>query len=109
MSLSFNFKKTPAAPSSRPCFKNIPFYIPSFDLEDFKYNQVNMTAFRIVDGDNIKVKNVLQEMENLPEIGYKILNRTQVIDFIPVFLKVTFIKGMFFLFTADSYSTSIDV
>ena len=49
-----------------------------FDLEDFKYNQVNMTAFRIVDGDNIKVKTVLNEMENLPEIGYKILNKTQV-------------------------------
>ena len=38
-----------------------------------------MTAFRIVDGDNIKVKTILREMENLPEIGYKILNRTQVI------------------------------
>ena len=37
-----------------------------------------MTAFRIVDGDNIKVKTVLNEMENLPEIGYKILNKTQV-------------------------------
>ena len=37
-----------------------------------------MTAFRIVDGDNVKVKTVLSEMENLPEIGYKILNKTQV-------------------------------
>ena len=37
-----------------------------------------MTAFRIVDGDNVKVKNILREMENLPEIGYKILNRSQV-------------------------------
>ena len=51
-----------------------------FDLEDFKYNMVNMTAFRIVDGDNTKVKSVLNEMENLPEIGYKILNKTQVRD-----------------------------
>ena len=37
-----------------------------------------MTAFRIVDGDNVKVRNILREMENLPEIGYKILNRSQV-------------------------------
>ena len=58
----------------------IQFYMCCrFDLEDFKYNQVNMTAFRIVDGDNKNVKNVLQEMENLPEIGDKILNQTQLI------------------------------
>ena len=50
-----------------------------FDLEDFKYNQVNMTAFRIVDGDNTQVKQILREMELLPEIGYRILNRSQLI------------------------------
>ena len=26
-----------------------------FDLEDFKYNNVNMTAFRLVDADNENV------------------------------------------------------
>ena len=37
-----------------------------------------MTAFRIVDGDNVRVKKILGEMEKLPEIGYKILNRSEV-------------------------------
>jgi hypothetical protein len=46
-----------------------------------------MTAFRIVDGDNIKVKTVLNEMENLPEIGYKILNKTQVDTQLNIYLE----------------------
>ena len=49
-----------------------------FDLEDFMYNQVNMTAFRLVDGDNIKVRNVLHEMETISPIGKAILNQSQV-------------------------------
>ena len=38
-----------------------------------------MTAFRLVDGDDSEVKKTLMEMENLPEIGDKILNQTQLI------------------------------
>ena len=38
-----------------------------------------MTAFRLVDGDDSDVKTTLMEMENLPEIGDKILNQTQLI------------------------------
>lgn len=38
------------------------FDIETFDLEDFKYNFVNMTAFRIVDIDDLSVKEVLRDM-----------------------------------------------
>ncbi len=53
-----------------------------FDLEDFKYNMVNMTAFRLVDGDNAKVRSVLHEMETISPIGKAILNQSQVLTFI---------------------------
>ncbi|XP_030751457.1 glutamate receptor ionotropic, kainate 2-like isoform X6 [Sitophilus oryzae] len=38
------------------------FDIETFDLEDFKYNFVNMTAFRIVDIDQMAVREVLRDM-----------------------------------------------
>ena len=33
-----------------------------FDMEDFKYNNVNMTAFRIVDSNNPKVEKLCQNV-----------------------------------------------
>lgn len=33
-----------------------------FDLEDFKYNFVNMTAFRVVDAGELSVQEVLRDM-----------------------------------------------
>ena len=50
-----------------------------FDLEDFRYNNVNMTAFRLVDADNEDVQKLLYEMETLSPLGAAILNRSQVI------------------------------
>lgn len=38
------------------------FDIETFDLEDFKYNFVNMTAFRVVDIDHLFVKEILRDM-----------------------------------------------
>lgn len=38
------------------------FDIETFDLEDFKYNFVNMTAFRVVDIDQLYVKEILRDM-----------------------------------------------
>ncbi|KAJ8924607.1 hypothetical protein NQ315_000757 [Exocentrus adspersus] len=38
------------------------FDIETFDLEDFKYNFVNMTAFRVVDIEDTSVKEVLRDM-----------------------------------------------
>ena len=54
------------------------FDVETFDLEDFKYNNVNMTAFRIVDSDTDDVQRVLYEMESISAIGKAILNQTQV-------------------------------
>ena len=47
-------------------------------MEDFKYNQVNMTAFRIVDSADADVTSALEEMEYTSPIGKAILNKTQV-------------------------------
>ncbi|XP_059097759.1 glutamate receptor ionotropic, kainate 2-like [Tigriopus californicus] len=55
------------------------FDVETFDLEDFKYNDVNITAFRIVDLDNPRVKEELFEMEAISPIGTAILNRSQSI------------------------------
>jgi len=55
--------------------------IETFDLEDFKYNSVNMTAFRLVDLEETKVVEVLKQMERFqPAIGHAILNKTGVIQ-----------------------------
>ncbi|XP_032687000.1 glutamate receptor ionotropic, kainate 2-like [Odontomachus brunneus] len=57
------------------------FDIETFDLEDFKYNSVNMTAFRLVDLEEPKVAEVLRQMERFqPTIGHAILNKTGVIQ-----------------------------
>ncbi|XP_044594046.1 glutamate receptor ionotropic, kainate 2 isoform X6 [Cotesia glomerata] len=56
------------------------FDIETFDLEDFKYNNVNMTAFRLVDLEEPKVAEVLKQMERFQPIGHAILNRTGVIQ-----------------------------
>ena len=52
--------------------------IHRFDLEDFRYNNVNMTAFRLVDADNEEVQQLLYEMETLSPLGAAILNKSQV-------------------------------
>ena len=53
--------------------------VETFDLEDFKYNYVNMTAFRIVDSDDLLVKKTLLDMEKYQPIGQTILNKTAII------------------------------
>lgn len=50
------------------------------DLEDFKYNSVNITAFRIVDVDHSKVKETLAVMEKFQPIGHAILNKSGIIQ-----------------------------
>ena len=54
--------------------------IHRFDLEDFRYNNVNMTAFRLVDADNEEVQQLLYEMETLSPLGAAILNKSQVME-----------------------------
>ncbi|XP_076240020.1 glutamate receptor ionotropic, kainate 2 isoform X1 [Calliopsis andreniformis] len=62
------------------------FDIETFDLEDFKYNSVNMTAFRLVDLDEPKVAEVLRQMERFQPIGHAILNKTGVIQAEPALM-----------------------
>ena len=56
------------------------FDIEIFDLENIKYNFVNLTAFRIVDSTNPMVKQVLRDIERFSPKGKQILNRTNVIQ-----------------------------
>lgn len=49
-----------------------------FDLEDFKYNSVNMTAFRLVDSGSEEVQKVLANMETVSPLSKAILNRSLV-------------------------------
>ncbi|XP_075217627.1 glutamate receptor ionotropic, kainate 2-like isoform X10 [Lycorma delicatula] len=56
------------------------FDIETFDLEDFKYNFVNMTAFRMVDAEDVNVKEVLKDMQRFQPMGHSLLNKSSVIQ-----------------------------
>ena len=58
--------------------------VESFDLEDFRYNRVNMTAFRLVDSTSGRVRELLREMEEISPIGRAILNQSQVSNRNPI-------------------------
>ncbi|XP_069180620.1 glutamate receptor ionotropic, kainate 2 [Procambarus clarkii] len=62
------------------------FDIETFDLEDFKYNYVNMTAFRIVDTSNSQVLKILRDMEKFQPIGHSILNKSSIIKAEPALI-----------------------
>ncbi|KAK9881447.1 hypothetical protein WA026_016333 [Henosepilachna vigintioctopunctata] len=62
------------------------FDLETFDLEDFKYNSVNITAFRIVDVEHPKVTAALQAMERFQPIGHAILNRSGIIQAKPALI-----------------------
>ncbi|KAJ8924615.1 hypothetical protein NQ315_000765 [Exocentrus adspersus] len=73
------------------------FDLETFDLEDFKYNSVNITAFRIVDVDHDKVKDTLEVMEKFQPIGHAILNRSGIIQAEPALMfdsVYVFAKGL---------------
>ena len=54
--------------------------IETFDLEDFKYNFVNMTAFRIFDAEDVGVREILKDMERFQPVGQSILNKSRIIQ-----------------------------
>ncbi|KAK9506826.1 hypothetical protein O3M35_008688 [Rhynocoris fuscipes] len=64
------------------------FDIESFNMEDFKYNFVNMTAFRIVDLEDLSVKEILKDMERFQTHGSSSApnNRTRSIEVSHIFL-----------------------
>ena len=59
--------------------------IETFDLEDFKYNSVNITAFRLVDIEDPRVSGVLDQMEKFQPIGHAILNKSGIIQVIKIY------------------------
>lgn len=51
-----------------------------YDLEDFMYNDVNITAYRFVDYTNPMVRNILKEVDKYhPNIARKLLHRNHLI------------------------------
>uniref|UniRef100_A0AAN0LHJ5 Glutamate receptor ionotropic kainate 2 n=1 Tax=Polyphagotarsonemus latus TaxID=1204166 RepID=A0AAN0LHJ5_9ACAR len=60
--------------------------VETLDLENFRYNFVNMTAFRLVDSNNLKVRSLLHDIEKFQPIGQKILNRSYVIEAAPALI-----------------------
>ncbi|XP_044594100.1 glutamate receptor ionotropic, kainate 1-like isoform X4 [Cotesia glomerata] len=62
------------------------FDIETFDLEDFKYNYVNITAFRLVDADDAAVRGILRDMERFQPSGNTILNKSHVIQAEPALI-----------------------
>ncbi|CAH2002859.1 unnamed protein product [Acanthoscelides obtectus] len=73
------------------------FDLETFDLEDFKYNSVNITAFRIVDMDHPKVREILNIMEKFQPIGHILFNKSGVIQAEPALIfdsVYVFAKGL---------------
>ncbi|XP_073985733.1 glutamate receptor ionotropic, kainate 2-like isoform X2 [Rhodnius prolixus] len=64
------------------------FDIESFNLEDFKYNFVNMTSFRIVDLEDLGVKEILKDMERFQpqQHGPPSFNKTRSIEAEPALM-----------------------
>ena len=56
--------------------------IETFDLEAFKYNFVNVTAFRMVDSEYFRVTQILKEMERfqMPGYNHSVVNRTRILE-----------------------------
>jgi len=51
-------------------YRSLTFFVQdaeSFQLDDFKYNFVNMTAFRMVDVDDVAVHQVLKDMHKFQQ------------------------------------------
>ena len=84
--------------SSESCFLNFKFKwfcillvavqkdLETFDLEDFKYNFVNISAFRMVDADAVATRHLLRDMEKFQPIGQKILNKSNIIQAEPALM-----------------------
>jgi len=58
----------------------------TFDLEDFKYNSVNMTSFRLVDADSNRVRETLRQMERFQPLGTALVNGSGIIQAEPALL-----------------------
>jgi len=55
------------------------FDIEAHNLENFRYNFVNMTAFRMIDSESPLVKEIIQNMDRYHAMGSSILSKENVI------------------------------
>ena len=56
------------------------FALPDLETFDLEYNNVNISAFRLVDAGHPATKNLLKDMEKFQPIGQSILNKTNIIQ-----------------------------
>lgn len=63
------------------------FDIDTFDLEDFKYNFVNITAFRLVNTEDVNVRQILKDMQRYNLSQNKSIDLTQRLKYIDVSAK----------------------
>lgn len=54
--------------------------LESYDLEDFRYNSVNITAFRLVDVDSKRYLEVINQMQKLQHNGLDTINGSPYIQ-----------------------------
>ncbi|CAH1408163.1 unnamed protein product [Nezara viridula] len=72
------------------------FDIETFDLEDFKYHFVNMTAFRLVDVEDLGVREILRDMNKFQPYA-RSYNKTKSIEAEPALMYdsvVVFVIGL---------------
>ncbi|XP_034111917.2 glutamate receptor ionotropic, kainate 2 isoform X2 [Drosophila albomicans] len=50
------------------------FDLETYDLEDFRYNSVNITAFRLVDVGSKRYQEVINQMQNIQHSGLNVIN-----------------------------------
>ncbi|XP_017853601.1 glutamate receptor ionotropic, kainate 2 isoform X4 [Drosophila busckii] len=50
------------------------FDLETYDLEDFRYNSVNITAFRLVDVESKRYQEVIDQMQKLQHSGLDMIN-----------------------------------
>lgn len=57
--------------------------IESFDLEDFKYNSVNITAFRLVDVESKRVTEIMDQVKKVQKhSGRDLINGSSIMQVI---------------------------
>ncbi|XP_077294860.1 glutamate receptor ionotropic, kainate 2 [Arctopsyche grandis] len=62
------------------------FDMELFDLEDFYFNKVNMSGWRLVDLDSDRVKEILQQMQTFHPMGSNILSKNGTIETTPALI-----------------------
>ncbi|KAI8115905.1 kainate 2, Glutamate receptor ionotropic [Lucilia cuprina] len=62
------------------------FDLETFDLEDFKYNGVNITAFRLVDVESKRYNEIIEQMKKFPHSGLNMVEGRPYIETQPALM-----------------------